>query len=146
MFWLKIWDANSGKSLKSIQVHSACLAWTSDGKTLIAGGSKINTATWTVFTLCKVNIKAISVSPNDRILASTSYNDKTAQLWNLDTMEPIGTPLHHPDRVESVNFSADGKFLVTSCHNNHIYTWDVSAIVKGAGLPSDIVSFDSFHV
>jgi WD40 repeat protein len=48
--------------------------------------------------------------------------------------------------VRSVTFSADGKLLVSSCIDNHIYTWDVSAIVKEAGLPSDIVSIDTFHV
>ncbi|KIK44108.1 hypothetical protein CY34DRAFT_11278 [Suillus luteus UH-Slu-Lm8-n1] len=139
---IKIWDANSGESLKSFEVHSACLAWTLDGKTLIAGRSKIDTATWTVLDLCKdhVHVTTILLSPNNRILASTSYDDKTAQLWNLETNQPIGTSLHHPDYVESATFSADGKFLVTGCRDDHIYTWDVSVIVEGAGLPSDIMA------
>jgi WD40 repeat protein len=45
---LKIWDADSGKLLRIIEGGASCLAWTSDGKTLIAGGieiRKINTAT-----------------------------------------------------------------------------------------------------
>ncbi|KAG2337781.1 hypothetical protein BDR05DRAFT_739515 [Suillus weaverae] len=64
---------------------------------------------------------------------------KTARLWNLETNQPIGTPLHHQDNVNSATFSADGKFLVTSCHDYHLYTWDISAIVNKAGL-------SSFHV
>ncbi|KAG2738290.1 WD40 repeat-like protein [Suillus brevipes Sb2] len=136
---LKIWDANSGESLKSFEEHSTCLAWTSDGKTLISGRSKIDTATWTVIDYCDI-VDTISVSPNNRILASTSYPEKTAQLWNLETNQPIGTPLHHPDDVDSATFSADGKFLVTSCRDDHIYTWDVSAIVEGASLPLDVIA------
>ncbi|KIK43722.1 hypothetical protein CY34DRAFT_803563 [Suillus luteus UH-Slu-Lm8-n1] len=142
---LKIWDVNKGQSLKSFEGVFMCLAWTSDGKTLFAGGSsishitKIDTATWTALDLCENIANTISLSPNERILASTSYDDKTAQLWNLDTNQPIGTPLHHQGLVSSATFSVDGKFLVTCCRDDHIYTWDVSAIIKKAGLPSDIV-------
>jgi WD40 repeat protein len=71
--------------------------------------------------------------------------DKTVQLWNLGTDQPIGTPLHYESYVTSATFYADGKFLVTSCNNGHLYLSDVSAIVKEAGLPSDIVSFNTFY-
>jgi WD40 repeat protein len=141
---LKIWDANSGESLKTFEGAFSCLAWTSDGKTLSAGRSKFDTAMWTKLDLCQNHVHAISLSLNERILASALFFDKTVQLWNLDTNKPIGTPLHHQERVKSVTISADGKFLICGT-NDHIYTWDVSAIVKEAGLPSDIVSIDTFH-
>jgi WD40 repeat protein len=147
---LKIWDANTGESLKTFDGVFMCLAWTSDGKSLFAGGvtsgiMKIDTATWTVLALCENIVNTISLFPNERILASTSFVDETAQLWNLDTNQPIGTPLHHQGPVSSATFSVDGKFLVTCCRDDHIYTWNVSAIIKKAGLPSDIVSIDMFH-
>ncbi|KAG2743124.1 WD40 repeat-like protein, partial [Suillus brevipes Sb2] len=140
---LKIWDADAGKLLKIIEGGASCLAWTSDGKTLIAGGieiRKINTATWSQIAVIELDenfAKTILLSPNEHILASISLN-KTVQLWNLETIQPIGTPLHHEDDVISATFSADGKFLATSCTDGH-YTWDVSAILKDAGLLSDIV-------
>jgi WD40 repeat protein len=146
---LKIWDANNGESLKSFEGVFMCLVWNPDGKTLFAGGSsgitKIDTATWMALDLCENIANTISLSPNERILASTSFVDKTAQLWNLDTNQPIGTPLHHQGSVGSATFSVDGKFLVTGCRDDHIYTWDISAIIKKAGLPSDIVSIDLFY-
>ncbi|KAG2111045.1 hypothetical protein BD769DRAFT_72785 [Suillus cothurnatus] len=37
-----------------------------------------------------------------------------------------------------MTFSTDGKFFVTGCIDGHLYTWDLSAILKGAGLLSDI--------
>ncbi|KAG1844224.1 WD40-repeat-containing domain protein [Suillus subluteus] len=135
---LKIWDANSGELLKTIECFFTCLAWTSDGKILFAGKCKIDTATWAVLDLHKNTADTISISPNERILASTPYFDETAELWNLETNQPIGTPLHHENDVISATFSADGKFFVTSCHE-HLYIWDVSAIIKKAGLPFDIV-------
>jgi WD40 repeat protein len=140
----KIWDANSGALLKTIKRLFTCLAWTSDGKTLITDRSKIDTATWTVLDMHEDTVNSISLSPNERILATRDFFAKTAQLWNLKTNQPIGTPLHHEDKVTSVTFSADGKFL-TSCDYHHIYTWDVSAIVKEAGLLSDIVSFNTIY-
>ncbi|KIK43721.1 hypothetical protein CY34DRAFT_81233 [Suillus luteus UH-Slu-Lm8-n1] len=141
---LRIWDANTGELLKTLEgVFSMCLAWTSDSKTLVAGGSKIDTATWTVLELCNDYVNAISLFPNERIFASTSFINKTAQLWNFKTNTPIGTPLHrYQHNVRSATFSTDGKFLVTCCDDSHIYTWDVSTIIKDAGLPSDLVSID----
>ncbi|KIK34395.1 hypothetical protein CY34DRAFT_812949 [Suillus luteus UH-Slu-Lm8-n1] len=136
---LIIWDANSGELLKTFKGVYSCLAWTSDGKTLIAERSKFDTATWTVVDLCKDYVDVVSVTPNDRILATTSFSKKTTQLWDLETNQPIGTPLHHQEEVNSATFSVDGKFLLTCCQDDHIYTWDVSAIVKRAGLPSDIL-------
>jgi WD40 repeat protein len=144
---LEIWDANSGELLKTSKSYRSfmCLAWTSDGKTLVAEGTKFDTATWTEVDLCQDYVDVISLSPNDRILAIISYFEKTAQLWDLETNQPIGTPLHHQDRVRSATFSVDAKFLLTCCCDDHIFTWDISAIVKRAGLPSDIVSIDIFH-
>lgn len=47
----------------------------------------------------------------------------------------------------SAIFSADGKFLITSCFticlDSHIYTWDVSTIVEEAGLLLDNVDVTS---
>ncbi|KAG2041004.1 hypothetical protein BDR03DRAFT_947922 [Suillus americanus] len=47
-------------------------------------------------------------------------------------------------KLKSATFSADGKFLVTRCDYDHIYIWDVSAILKEAGLPSDNVVLCTF--
>jgi len=152
-FWLKIWDANTGELFKTMfdVIGIMCLTWTSDGKTLIAvvaGGSyirKCDTATWTVVLDVPADSTTISLSPNERILASTSFSGKTVQLWNLETNQSIRTLLHPEDGARSMTFSTDGKFFVTGCIDGHLYTWDLSAILKGAGLLSDIVSLDTHH-
>ncbi|KIK32529.1 hypothetical protein CY34DRAFT_36503, partial [Suillus luteus UH-Slu-Lm8-n1] len=128
-----VWDVKSGKTIlgpinTGDDVHAVCY---SPNAMMIAtgtirGGLKIwnaNSATWTVVDLCKIYVDAISISPNDRILVM-SYSDKTAQLWDLETNQPIGTPLQQPGYVESVTFSVDGKFLLTYGYDDHIYTWD----------------------
>lgn len=143
---LKIWNGNTGELLKTLDPEGrcTCLAWTSNGKTLIAGGfnlRKFDTATWTEIAapLGENIADTILLSPNERIFANVSLVDQTVQLWNLETNQPIGIPLHHEYYVKSATFFTDGNlFLITSCPNGHIYTWDVSAIVKDADPLSDI--------
>jgi WD40 repeat protein len=149
---LQVWDANTGKLLKTLGITVACLAWASGGRLLFVGSlNKIktfDTNTWTEIAVLDGHeklVNAISLSPNERILASVS-NDHTARLWNLNNNQLIGPPLRHECEVSCVFFS--GKFLATGCYDHHMYTWDVSAIVKQAGLNdilSDNVSLDTFH-
>lgn len=75
--------------------------------------------------------------PNDRLLASTSW-DCTTRLWNLDTNLQVGSPLQHETSVPCAAISADGKLLSTSCRQN-AYVWDVQAILKATGL-EDLLS------
>ena len=111
----------------------------------------------------------IAISPNGPILASASW-DYTARLWNLENGLPIGLPLQHPDNVQCVSFSTDGKLLATGCwcwHSNadsedsnadsedsnadsedrnadskdsNAYSWDISGILEEAGLLNPTVS------
>lgn len=136
---LKVWDANTGKLLKTLEEGFMSLTWTSDGKTLIAiGGTdikKFDTAAWSQTAILEdlKDSHTITLSPNERILASTSHK-MTVQLWNLETNQPIGTLLHHEEYVNCASFSEDGKFLATICNDGHIFTWDIYTILKKAGL------------
>ncbi|KAG2343241.1 WD40 repeat-like protein [Suillus weaverae] len=140
---VKIWDAKTGKLFETLkhdnndQVWS--LAWTSDGKKLISGSRPIrifDTTTWQELAILEGHtdwVKAISLSPNERLLVSASH-DKTARLWNLDTNLQVGQPLQHERDVGCAALSADGELLVTACKNKNTYTWDIHAILKKAGL------------
>ncbi|KAG2737277.1 hypothetical protein P692DRAFT_201875073 [Suillus brevipes Sb2] len=76
-------------------------------------------------------VTAISLSPNNRLLASVSWN-KT-HLWNLETITPLGTAFQHRQDSRSAALSLDAKVLVTAGKNNSS-VWDVHAILKEAGL------------
>jgi WD40 repeat protein len=138
---VKIWDAKTGELITTLKGHTdwVCLAWTPDGNTLISGSSNHLIRKWSTTTWKQIEVLdghtnvvfGIAISPNGRILASSSLN--TAQLWNLDNSQPI-TSLHHASTVATVSFSANGKLLATSCDDNKAYTWDVSAILEEAGL------------
>jgi WD40 repeat protein len=139
---VKIWDAKTRELLNTLKHDYAVrsLAWTSDGKKLISGSLGpiriFDTATWEEIAVLEGHTRfvyGISLSPNNRLLASASW-DKTARLWNLDTNLPVGPPLHHEDYLDSAALSPDGKVLATGCENHNAYTWDVHAILKEAGL------------
>ncbi|KIK44968.1 hypothetical protein CY34DRAFT_78758 [Suillus luteus UH-Slu-Lm8-n1] len=143
----KIWDAKTGKLIKTLEhdriVYS--LAWASDGKTLITGSFGLikifDTATWKQVATLEGHtnyVNAITLSHNNRLLASASY-DNTARIWNLYTNFPVGPPLQHRDKLECAAFSANGRVLVTGCHDKNAYAWDVNALVKQAGL-EDLLS------
>ncbi|KAG1755954.1 quinon protein alcohol dehydrogenase-like superfamily [Suillus lakei] len=154
---VKIWDAKTGELVATLKGHTdwvGCLAWTADGKTLNSGSDdnsirKWSTTTWKQIALLEGHtqyVTDIATSPNGRILASSSY-DKTVRLWNLDNGQPISSPLNHAGQVLSVSFSADGKLLATGCgfygDRNAAYIWDVSAIVKKAGLDELLLDVNS---
>lgn len=140
---VKIWDAKTGNLLDTLEHDQAVfsLAWVSNGKRLISasrGPIRIfDTTTWQQTAILeghKKVVRAISLSRNDRLLASVS-DDKTSRLWSLDTNLPVGPPLQHKHRtpVECAAFSADGELLVTGGENN-VYVWDVLVVLKEAGL------------
>jgi len=144
--FIKIWDAKTGKLIEVLEGHQGeetCVAWTADGSKLISGSFEPSIRIWNTTTWQKIHVltghtnmvDAIAISPNGRILASASQ-DKTARLWNLDNGQPIGLPLQHAGLVACVSFSADGKLLASGGGptDNSAYTWDISAIVREAGL------------
>jgi WD40 repeat protein len=140
---VKIWNATTGELLNTLEHNEwvRSLAWTSDGNKLISGSYGpiriFDTATWQQIAVLEGHthvVTAISLSPNNRLLASASY-DKTARLWNLDTNLPVGPPLQHEQDVYSIALSPNGKVLVTACESiNNAYVWDVHAILREAGL------------
>ncbi|KAG2345516.1 WD40 repeat-like protein [Suillus weaverae] len=145
-YGVKIWDTGTGELIATLE-HGfwiiSSLAWTSDGKKLISGSYGpiriFDTATWKEIAILGGHtdwVKAISLSQNNRLLASASQ-DKTARLWNLDTNLPVGPPLQHKDRVECAAFSTDGKVLATGCWDQKVYVWDTHPSLKKAG-PEDL--------
>jgi WD40 repeat protein len=145
---VKIWDTRTGELIITLKhdLVVCSLAWTWDGQKLLSasyGPIRIfDTATWKQIATLEGHkgwVNAISLSRNNRLLASTS-DDKTARIWNVNTNIIVG--LQHGDKVECAAFSADGKVLVTGSHDKNAYAWDIHAILKQAGL-KDLLSTDT---
>jgi WD40 repeat protein len=66
----------------------------------------------------------IAFSPDGSRIVSGSF-DRTLQLWDAHTGEPIGSPLTgHTDFVHSVAFSPDGHWIVSASKDNTLRLWD----------------------
>lgn len=75
-------------------------------------------------------------SPNDRYIAAAS-NDSSVILWDAKTYEKKYILRGHNDIVDCVNFSPDGKKLVSYAYDGSLYVWNVESGKK-------IFSYDMF--
>jgi WD40 repeat protein len=56
----------------------------------------------------------------------TASQDKTAQVWDASTGQPIGDPMRHDGPVNSASFSPDGRQVVTASSDGTARLWDSS--------------------
>ncbi len=71
-------------------------------------------------------VHAVAFSPDGNVLV-TGNDNGTAQLWDVSTRQPIGSPLNDgTSPVDSVAFSPDGKTLATGTDDGTVRLWDVS--------------------
>jgi WD40 repeat protein len=80
-------------------------------------------------------IAGLAFSPNDKLLASASY-DRTAQLWQVNDGKMLCQLKAHTGNVQQVVFSPDGKLLATGSDDETINLWRVAtgenlALFKG---------------
>ncbi|KAF5366464.1 hypothetical protein D9757_013587 [Collybiopsis confluens] len=70
-------------------------------------------------------VESVAVSPNGQQVVSGSY-DQTVRIWNVQTGQQIGDPLHgHTGWVSSVAFSPDGQQVVSGSHDQTVRIWNV---------------------
>jgi WD40 repeat protein len=83
-----------------------------------------------VKTLPEINgqLTRLAFSPdNKKIVASSRGQDFTAAIWDLDSEKPIILSSHQ-DRLEGVNFSDDGKKLVSFGWDKKPIIWDMDSL------------------
>jgi len=71
-------------------------------------------------------LSALAFSPDGKLLATGSW-DRSVQLWDVETGQPIGGPLSgHSDTVNGLAFSPDGATLLSSSRDGVILHWAVN--------------------
>jgi WD40 repeat protein len=76
---------------------------------------------------------SMAFSPDGKRLLTGSL-DSSAQQWNVETGQPIGATLSHPDEVKGVAYSPDGKTILTGCKEGTVRIWDATT-GKSLGPP-----------
>lgn len=150
----RIWEAQTGRFLGSFAGHKDniyAVAFSPDGRLLAsAGGQKrkrpeINrnpdqdnsVCVWdirkgelyligerlAVFSEHTDWVNAVAFSPDGKTLASCSQ-DKSIQLWHVQSFKHLRTFTGHEDGVNAIVFSPDGKTLASGSSDGTVLLWD----------------------
>ena len=88
-----------------------------------------------------------SVSSLDRLRPLGESLQNTARIWNLETGEPVGEPLHHEALLAMARFSNDGRRVITSTWDGSFRVWDVhTGLPLGSALRSSLYPGDAIRL
>ncbi|MCA1557109.1 MAG: WD40 repeat domain-containing protein, partial [Acidobacteria bacterium] len=131
---IKLWDISTGQVRQTLSGHTGDvleLNYSPDG-TILASSSKDKTIKlWdaqtgalkhTLIGHAAERIPVLAFSPDGSTLASCA-DDKTAKLWDVETGTLVQTITEHGADVNALDFSLDGKRLVTSATNGTMKFW-----------------------
>jgi WD40 repeat protein len=134
----KLWDAKSGKLLRTIAERDSSITaigavgFSPDGKRLAGAITEDATVRiWDTATgrpLCKLqghtgNVTRLAFSPDGQRLATAS-EDHTVKVWSTDTGRELVTLAGHADGVAGVAFSPGGGRLASAGYDNTVRVWD----------------------
>jgi serine/threonine protein kinase len=119
-----------------------CLAFSPDGKRLVAGTNLNEVVVWEVaggvelarFKVHASAINGIAFSPNGRQFVSASH-DGTLQMWNAETYERLNRLRHDRETcVFDVLFSPDSAFIYSVGNAGNVIQWDADTGVESGVL------------
>lgn len=110
-----------------------CLALSSDGKRLAAGGCDRvirvwDTGAWSLQQSVENHadwVFGLAFAPDNKHLFSCS-RDKTAKVWDLDAKESVVTFPEHQNPVYGVAASRDGKLGISGGEDNQVRFWNAT--------------------
>jgi WD40 repeat protein/serine/threonine protein kinase/tetratricopeptide (TPR) repeat protein len=123
---VQLWDAATFAPLGKPFPHPGAVArvcFSPDGSSILVSGEDGTARLWDLSTrtrrLAPLShedqggwMYGLGFSPDGKIIA-TGSNDKKARLWDAATGQPIGPAWRHAGPVSGVQFSSDGRSLVT---------------------------------
>jgi len=131
----RVWDATTGTAVTPPLPHGGpvqMVAFSADGLRLFTASEDGTVAVWDLraavprftWALSRYGGNRVAVSPDGQLAMAPSFGDKTLRVWNLANGELALPPLFTEAGVWEVNFSADGRKLLTSGFSAQV--WDVT--------------------
>jgi WD40 repeat protein/serine/threonine protein kinase len=137
---VKVWDAQSGQELLTLNGNSNCVAFSPDGKRLASGsgmhtGVPHETKVWdsetgqVLLVLQGHNrgVRSVAFSPDGKRLASASGDysgENKVKVWDAQTGKELLTLDHIVPTLTSVAFSPDGKRLASASDDKTVKVWN----------------------
>ncbi|KAG8993525.1 hypothetical protein FRB94_013276 [Tulasnella sp. JGI-2019a] len=147
---LSLWDASTGTPIGNAwKGHTSdvrSLAWSPDGRTIVSG-SEDGAILWNSQTGEPLRLHQgganshtrrvyrLAFAPNSEKIVTAS-SDGTLRLWDTSSGELVGHPVRQTTTVTSLNFSLDGKYVISENEECRII-WQVAG--KEIGLADDLL-------
>jgi hypothetical protein len=137
---IKLWDAETGKELKTLSGHNGCvfgLAFRPDGKILASASADRTVKLWDVatgerrdtFSQPLKEVYTVAFTPDGKRLAAGGA-DNRIRIWEIsDSAAETTNPLlyskfAHEGTILRLAFSADGETLASTADDRTIKLWD----------------------
>jgi WD40 repeat protein len=143
---LKIWNAESGTEIRSVELGSVdALSYSPDGSILaVSDGVFINlfnTTTWEstgrfAIYLEQAPVRAITFSPHGKFLA-VGGRSKKVSLWDVAKRKMIEVVGEHKDAVFAAAWSPESNLLATGGADGVVILWDMNKKNAPVRLPQD---------
>jgi WD40 repeat protein len=131
---VKLWDAASGKYLRTLVGHRDAVwgvAYSPDGRCLASGSRDGTVKLWDAASGQELlNIQAgqvwgVAYSPDSRRLASAAW-EGIVKVWDAATGEKLLTLQGHTGGARSVVYSPDGRRLASAAWDGTVKVWDAA--------------------
>jgi len=144
---IRVWDAETGEQLKTIQGHEPnnvfSVAFSADGTRLVSSGTDNMVRVWDSVSGIELMtlrghakwVASAQFSPDGKRIVSGG-DDRTIKVWDAVTGAETRTLRGHSDQIKSVAFSPDGKRIVSGSIDRTVKIWDVAS-------GTELMSFDS---
>lgn len=139
---IRVWDVRTGKSF-NLAASSPIwdVAFSPNGRTMATAGNDGKALLWDLSTRrvietheSKQPVFAVAYGPDGNLWA-TAGNDLRVRLWRRNNADrPAATLVGHTDSILDIDFSADGKRLVSTGAEGKALIWDVSNLDAGSPL------------
>jgi len=140
---VRIWNTRNGEEVFTPLAHSSGaaaihdLAYTPDGDTLLTAGAEGAVKAWRGSTgepLWSVKlpgqVRRIAVNPEGTKVVAAVHDywitPLAAYVFDVNSGQQMGLPLAHGDGVMSVEFSPDGKHLLTASEDRTTRIWETA--------------------
>lgn len=138
------WNLKSGKAAGAPLRHAQPvedLVFSHDGRRIAAVGGR-GVRVWNVADRKPVGREIprgypnfVVFSPDDKTLLTDKGGGHGAQLWDVETGQPIGPPLELPAEALAARFSADGRSAILWQGERSPVRWDLSWLPQPATAP-----------
>lgn len=112
--WMRAMDINMDKKLIIVGGNSR----------LIVHNFSFSTKDNNIPGANRKNINGLAVHPEGNILAS-SLDDHTIRLWNIANNEELIVLFGHQDEITDLEFTSNGKFLISSSKDGFVKIWGI---------------------